>query len=357
VLSDFVGNQFVGSVVWLTDNVAQTGHPPAFAVRAEIEIPDLGMAVRLDLRRNEDESLAASHTVELVFTLPSDFPHGDIANVPGILMRADETARGDALKGVSVKVATNFFLFGLSSVEADRKRNIQLIEERSWIDVPIAYSNGKRANMVIGKAAPGERALATLESQAAAAPVLPVTPPSSGVKLNLPKLERPTWAWPPGRFWWAAAPSSTRPRPVLSAAIRVASTVVVTPTAFKPPSWLRDASVMPVTDDSALPWPRMGQPDFRLPTGPSRFAGTAKYLEPPAQFVRWSDRVETVLPVSEWREVDRRCRAILSKSPPSGIAWRGCTRGVAGRCLITRVDDPGVARHELAHCNGWKHPY
>jgi hypothetical protein len=33
----------------------------------------------------------------------------------------------------------------------------------------------------------------------------------------------------------------------------------------------------------------------------------------------------------------------------------GCSYTVAGRCLIIRVDDPGVAPHELAHCNGSKH--
>jgi hypothetical protein len=34
----------------------------------------------------------------------------------------------------------------------------------------------------------------------------------------------------------------------------------------------------------------------------------------------------------------------------------GCAYRLAGRCFIIRVDDPGVARHEPAHCNGWKHP-
>ena len=86
--------------------------------------------------------------------------------------------------------------------------------------------------------------------------------------------------------------------------------------------------------------------------GRSRLAHV-KYLEPPQRFVRWSDRLENVLP--DAREVDRRCRATGAKSPP-GEAIRGCTHRVADRCFITRIDDPGVARHELAHCNGWKHP-
>jgi hypothetical protein len=41
------------------------------------------------------------------------------------------------------------------------------------------------------------------------------------------------------------------------------------------------------------------------------------------------------------------------KPPPAGKVISGCAHRVAGRCLITRIDDPGVARHELAHCNGW----
>jgi hypothetical protein len=363
VLSDFVGNQSVGSVVWHTDDVAAPGQPRTPAVRADIEIPDLGMALRLELRRNEDETLAASHTVELAFTLPPDFPHGEIAYLPGILMKAGETARGNALNGLSVKVADNFFLFGLSSVEADMKRNIQLIEGRSWIDIRIAYSTGKRADIAVEKATPVQHTLALLETSISQSPGDPL--PSGGVKpgpiatpalTSLPQQVRPIWSWPPERSPWAPAPGAPLPRPVLSEAIRIASTTVVSPIALKPPSWLRDISTMPITATTVPLWPRTLPPDFRIPAGPSRFEGP-KNLVPPSQFVRWSDRIETVLPMSEWREVDRRCRAILGKSPPSGIVWRGCTRGIAGRCLITRIDDPGVARHELAHCNGWKHPY
>jgi len=90
MLSDSVGNQFVGSVVWHTDNVASPEEQPTFAVRADIEIPNAGMKVRLDWRRNEDESFAASHTVELVFVLPPALPHGEVANVLGINMERRE---------------------------------------------------------------------------------------------------------------------------------------------------------------------------------------------------------------------------------------------------------------------------
>jgi hypothetical protein len=103
---------------------------------------------------------------------------------------------------------------------------------------------------------------------------------------------------------------------------------------------------------SPLSWRRLPAPDFRLPSGRSRLAGSQ---EPPSRFLRWSDRIETVLPVDQAsvQKVTRLCQAMGSKPPPTGKVYRGCTHTVAGRCLITRIDDPSVARHELAHCNGW----
>jgi hypothetical protein len=68
-------------------------------------------------------TLPASHKIEIVFTLPPDFPHGGIANVPGILMKPGETTRGVPLGGIAVKVMANSFLIGLSSVDADMQRN------------------------------------------------------------------------------------------------------------------------------------------------------------------------------------------------------------------------------------------
>jgi hypothetical protein len=153
------GTQFVGSAVWRTEQVAPgPGQKPDVVVRAEIEIPEQKVSVRMSLRRNDDKQLPASHTVEIVFTLPPDFPHGGISNIPGVLMKQGETTRGIPLNGVAVKVTTNFFLIGLSSVDADLQRNVQLLKERSWFDIPVVYGDGKRAIIAIEKGTPGERA-------------------------------------------------------------------------------------------------------------------------------------------------------------------------------------------------------
>jgi hypothetical protein len=157
--SDPKGKQYVGSVIWRTEPIKASGNQkPDVAVRAEIEIPDRKFKMTMSFRRNTDSSLPASHTAELTFILPQDFSGGGVGNVPGILMKSNEQARGTPLAGLAVKVTDGFFLVGLSNVDSDRARNLQLLKERSWFDVPLVYVNQRRAIIAIEKGAPGERA-------------------------------------------------------------------------------------------------------------------------------------------------------------------------------------------------------
>ena len=159
--SNSKGKQYVGSVVWRTERVkASGGQQSDIAVRADIEVPDRKFKMTMSFRRNTDASLPASHTVELTFILPPDFRGGGIASVPGILMKSNEQARGTPLAGLAVKVTHGFFLVGLSNVEADRVRNIQLLKERSWFDVPLVYRNQRRAIIAIEKGSSGEQTFA-----------------------------------------------------------------------------------------------------------------------------------------------------------------------------------------------------
>jgi hypothetical protein len=155
------GKQYVGSAVWRTDTVSPgTGLAPELEVRADIEIPEQHMTVTWTLRRNTDQALPASHTIEIMFNLPPDFQGGGVANVPGVLMKESEQARGTPLAGLAVKVTNGFFLIGLSAVDADLQRNIQLLKQRPWFDIPIVYNNGGRAILALEKGQPGDRAFA-----------------------------------------------------------------------------------------------------------------------------------------------------------------------------------------------------
>jgi hypothetical protein len=153
------GKRFVGSAIWRTETVTPgPGQTPELAIRADVEVPERKLTMTWSLRRNIDKALPASHTVEIVFKLPADFPSGGISNVPGILMKQAEQTRGVPLSGLAVKVTNGFFLIGLSSVEAEKERNLQLLKDRAWFDIPVVYNNNRRAILAMEKGTPGERA-------------------------------------------------------------------------------------------------------------------------------------------------------------------------------------------------------
>lgn len=157
--SDPQGKRYVGSAIWRTETISPgPGLAPELAVRADVEIPERRMRMTWSLRRNTDKNLPASHTIEIMFTLPSDFDQKGVNTVPGVLMKPSEQARGVPLAGLSVKVTNGYFLIGLSAVDVDVQRNIALLKERDWFDIPIVYASGKRAILALEKGTPGQRA-------------------------------------------------------------------------------------------------------------------------------------------------------------------------------------------------------
>jgi hypothetical protein len=155
------GKRFVGSAIWHTETVTPgPGQSPELAIRADVEVPERKLAMTWSLRRNTDKSLPASHTVEIIFKLPPDFPAGGITNVPGILMKPAETTKGAPLRGLAVKVTSGYFLIGLSNSETDKEYNLQMLKERSWFDIPVVYDNNRRAILAVEKGTPGEQVFA-----------------------------------------------------------------------------------------------------------------------------------------------------------------------------------------------------
>jgi hypothetical protein len=143
--------QYIGSVIWRAETVSPgPGLPPDLAIKADVEIPERNLRMSFTLRRNTEQTLPASHTIEVLFSTPPDFPLGAVTDVPGILMDQAEQSRGTPLTGLRVKVAEGFFLIGLSAVESDVRRNVELLKERSWL-------HGVRALMALEKGVPGDR--------------------------------------------------------------------------------------------------------------------------------------------------------------------------------------------------------
>ena len=44
--------------------------------------------------------------------------------------------------------------------EDDKERNVALLKDRSWFDIPVVYNNNRRAILALEKGTPGERAFA-----------------------------------------------------------------------------------------------------------------------------------------------------------------------------------------------------
>ncbi|MCW2306211.1 hypothetical protein [Rhodobium gokarnense] len=146
-----------GSVVWsLAEEPSASGGTDT-VLHAHADIPDKNMAVDVKLRPNRDTALPAPYTIEIAFTLPEDFEGGGIANVPGLILKTSEAARGDALRGASARVLENLFWIALSQNDVENDRNQTLLKDRGWIDIPVLFETDKRAILTLEKGAPGDR--------------------------------------------------------------------------------------------------------------------------------------------------------------------------------------------------------
>lgn len=153
------GTLMQGTVVWRTQTVSVgPGQPPDLALVAEVTIPERRMTVTMTIRRNLDQTLPASHTIEILYALPRDFQFGGVAEVPGVLMKVSEQARGIPLVGQAVRVTNGFFFVGLSGFDMDRTNNLQALKTRPFFDIPMRYDAGRRAILTVEKGAAGDRA-------------------------------------------------------------------------------------------------------------------------------------------------------------------------------------------------------
>lgn len=152
------GSQRSGNVVWsIVNEPPATGQPPEPAIRAVADVPDQSLRLTMTIRRNADETLPASHVIELMFDVPDEFAGGEIANVQRLALKPTEQARGEPLIGVAGRISDGFFIIALNDLEQAVTSNLALLRAQEWIDIPLAYSSGQRALFSLEKGIPGER--------------------------------------------------------------------------------------------------------------------------------------------------------------------------------------------------------
>ena len=70
-------------------------------------------------------------------------------------MKAAENASGAQLSTMAAKIAPGYFVLALTV--ADAERNMEMLKERGWFDVPIVYEDGHRAILALEKGSAGDR--------------------------------------------------------------------------------------------------------------------------------------------------------------------------------------------------------
>lgn len=146
--------RYDGSVVWSENRDASVGNRPY--IEAQIQVPDRDIAITLSIKQNSDVTLPVSHLFDISFSLPANFEGGEIEQVVEIKFKNEEEQTGDALQAISAKIDPSFFIVGLQNDAPDIvAANLQLMLQRSWIDIPITYTNGRKALLTLEKGAAG----------------------------------------------------------------------------------------------------------------------------------------------------------------------------------------------------------
>ena len=141
-----------GRTSWfLIKRQTETGLEQDTALFAKLEFPDREMVVTVLLRPNRDGSTPASHWVKICFELSKDDEIKEVTEVPGLVLKKTEAARGDALSSASARVLENLFWIALSQDKVERERNEKLLRARDWIDIPFRFNNKGRAIITFEK--------------------------------------------------------------------------------------------------------------------------------------------------------------------------------------------------------------
>ena len=145
-----------GTVTWSVKTDDQNGHKEKM-IQGDISVPGRKMSAIFTLRKNNDPTLPASHIIELTFSLPKDFEGRGIENVLRISMKEKEQEQGDALVAVPAKITDYFHMIALNALPEAVKTNIDLLKNRDWMDIPVTYSNGRRALLTLQKGPDGQK--------------------------------------------------------------------------------------------------------------------------------------------------------------------------------------------------------
>jgi hypothetical protein len=146
-----------GYVVWEEKSESDDNGKAQPVIQGQLSIPEQGLTALITFKRNTDPSLPASHLAEIVFSVPKTFPGGGIDSVQRIAMKQTEQDRGDPIVAVPAKIIDDSFMIAFNDFPEVVTRNISLLRDREWIDIPVTYRNGRRALITLDKGSVGKK--------------------------------------------------------------------------------------------------------------------------------------------------------------------------------------------------------
>jgi hypothetical protein len=145
------------AIIWSLGQEVIVGGASEAVIKGQLDVPGRSLSMNLLIKRNHDESLPASHIIELVFQLPKDFSGGNVSEVSRFVMKSSEQGRGEGLIAVPAKISDGNFLIALNNLEQALVTNNKLLLESTWIDVPLGYTTGRRALVTLEKGEQGDK--------------------------------------------------------------------------------------------------------------------------------------------------------------------------------------------------------
>jgi hypothetical protein len=153
------GHTFSGRAVWRNQSGAGIPGASGTVLSIDAEIPQKKLLIKVSIQRAPASGGAISHFVEFS-VLNADGSASDVVeNIVGILMKNDELSPGIELVGKITKVHRGVFLMGLSGAAADLGRNLKLLKERPWLDIPILMQDKTRGILAIEKGSTGQASI------------------------------------------------------------------------------------------------------------------------------------------------------------------------------------------------------
>lgn len=149
----------VGSASWRIEESRRPGGAGLPALRADIDLPSVGLRLMFLIEKNNDATLRASHMLTFRFLPQEGSRLPPVAEIGSPQMRNESTPAVDPLAGAAAKITDQIYIVALAADPNLATRNLELLRSRGWFDLPVRLADGRIAKITVEKGQLGERLL------------------------------------------------------------------------------------------------------------------------------------------------------------------------------------------------------